>query len=127
MRNLLLLMVFSAISIFTFGQNAWINEFHYDNEGTDMNEFIEVVIEDAGSYSLGDFQVTLYNGNNGGSYDSKTLDQFTEGASSDGFTFFYYVFPENGIQNGASDGFCLSYTGTVITGSVFKLRRYTYS
>jgi len=116
MRNLLLLMAFSVISLFTFGQNAWINEFHYDNQGTDMNEFIEVVIEDAGSYTLGDFQVTLYNGNNGGSYDSKTLDQFTEGATSDGFTFFYYDFPENGIQNGESDGICLSHTGVVIPG-----------
>lgn len=116
MKNLLLVLAFSAISLLTFGQNAWINEFHYDNEGTDMNEFIEVVIEDAGSYTLSDFAVTLYNGNNGESYNSKTLDQFTEGTTSDGFTFFYYDFPENGIQNGESDGICLSHAGVMITG-----------
>ncbi|MCB2206922.1 MAG: choice-of-anchor J domain-containing protein [Bacteroidetes bacterium] len=116
MKNLLLVWAFSAISLLTFGQNAWINEFHYDNEGTDMNEFIEIVIEDAGSYTLSDFAVTLYNGNNSGSYDTKTLDQFTVGATTDGFTFYYYDYPENGIQNGESDGICLSYAGTLIPG-----------
>ena len=28
---------------FAFGQNIWINEFHYDNAGTDTLEFVEVV------------------------------------------------------------------------------------
>ena len=28
--------------------NAWINELHYDNAGTDVNELVEVVIENAG-------------------------------------------------------------------------------
>lgn len=116
MKNLLFLVVFGLLSVLTFGQNAWVNEFHYDNEGTDMNEFIEVVIEDAGSYTLSDFTVTLYNGNNGGSYDTKTLDQFTEGETTDGFTFFSYNYPENGIQNGAPDGFCLSFEGVLIPG-----------
>ena len=42
------------------GQNAWINEFHYDDAGTDEGEFVEVVIENAGSYTLSDFVVYLY-------------------------------------------------------------------
>jgi trehalose-6-phosphatase len=43
-------------------QNAWINEFHYDNASTDANEAVEVVIENAGLYDLNDFKVDLYNG-----------------------------------------------------------------
>jgi hypothetical protein len=49
--------------------NAWINEFHYDNDGGDVGEFVEIVIEDPGSYTLSDFQVNLYNGYNGTSYN----------------------------------------------------------
>ncbi len=99
-----------------FAQNAWINEFHYDNEGSDMNEFLEIVIENPGDYNLSDFTITLYNGNAGTSYDSKTLDQFTEGNSDGAFTFYYYDFPSNGIQNGSPDGFALDYQGAVIAG-----------
>ena len=35
--------------------NAWINEFHYDNVGSDVGEFIEVAIDDTGSYELSNF------------------------------------------------------------------------
>ncbi len=99
-----------------WAQNAWINEIHYDNFGTDENEFIEVVIENADSYNLADFAVSLYNGNDGAVYDTKTLDQFTKGATVDNFTFFYYTYPVNGIQNGQPDGMALSYQGNLISG-----------
>ena len=103
---------------FTFlnAQNVWFNEFHYDNGGTDQGEFIEVVFENAGGYDLSLVAVDLYNGNNGGVYDTKTLDQFTLGTTSGNFTIFYYNYPENGIQNGPDDGMALSYSGTLITG-----------
>ncbi len=105
-----------ALTGFLWAQNAWINEIHYDNFGTDENEFIEVVIENADSYNLADFQVDLYNGNDGSVYSTKTLDQFTKGKTVDNFTFFYYTYPVNGIQNGSPDGMSLSYQGTVISG-----------
>ena len=104
------------VSLFSFSQNAWINEIHYDNAGTDQDEMIEVVIEDAGSYTLSLFQVDLYNGNGGGVYDTKTLDQFTVGVTSNNFTIYHYPYPTNGIQNGAPDGMALSYNGTLISG-----------
>ena len=98
-------------------QNTWINEIHYDNSGGDVGEFIEVVLENAGSYTLSDFTVTLYNGNNGSSYGTpKSLDEFTVGINTNNFTIFYYTFPSNGIQNGAPDGMALDYQGTLITG-----------
>lgn len=92
--------------------NAWINEFHYDNDGGDTGEFIEVVIEDATGYNLADFTVTLYNGNGGSSYDSETLNNFTVGTAYGAFTV--YTWYPSSIQNGAPDGFSLDYNGTII-------------
>ncbi len=113
-----LLLFFFLIPLWWFplqGQpNAWINEFHYDNPGTDVNEGVEVVIENADLYSLSDFAVSLYNGNGGGVYGSATLDQFTEGSTVNGFTFYYYYF-SSGIQNGP-DGLALSYQDNLISG-----------
>ncbi|MCK5840323.1 MAG: choice-of-anchor J domain-containing protein [Bacteroidales bacterium] len=115
-KLLLFITLLLGSQVLLLSQNAWFNEIHYDNASTDFNEFIEVIIQDAGSYSLSDFSVTLYNGNNGESYDTKSLDQFTEGITVDGFTFFYYIYPSNGIQNGENDGMALSLEGTVIAG-----------
>ncbi len=104
-----------ALATAALAQNAWFNEIHYDNSGTDQDESIEVVIENPGTYNLADFQVDLYNGNGGVIYDTKTLDQFTTGITSNGFTIYHYVYPTNGIQNGP-DGMALSYQGTLISG-----------
>ena len=114
MRRLVIFIFIPLIGL--FAQNAWINEIHYDNFKTDQDEMIEVVIENASSYTLSDFTLTLYNGNNNKKYGSKTLDQFTQGTTDNGFTFFYHVYPSNGIQNGEADGMALDYQGTVITG-----------
>ncbi len=116
-KSLSLLVVLTAFFSFSgLAQNAWINEIHYDNTGTDAGEFIEVVIQNAGSYTLADFSVVLYNGNNGLSYDTKTIDLFTAGAVSNGYSLFYYTYPANGIQNGAPDGMALAYQGSVVSG-----------
>src|SRR5210317_402809 len=116
MRKITTLLV-ALLALFApnlLGQNAWINEIHYDNAGTDANEVVEVVIENAGSYTIADFVITLYNGNGGASYGTHGLDGFTQGNVVGDFTFFYkYI---SGIQNGAPDGLSLSYQGTVITG-----------
>lgn len=106
----LLLLLFTVFNL--HAQNAWINEFHYDNDGGDVGEFVEVVVEDAGSYDLSLFTLHLYNGNNGESYGSHTLDSFTEGNTENGFTIFYKDI--SGIQNGAPDGFSLDYEGTLL-------------
>ena len=100
----------------SFAQNAWINEIHYDNANSDVNESVEVIIQDAESYNLADFSVILYNGGNGASYNTKTVDLFTAGAVSESYSFFYYVYPANGLQNGAPDGLALAYQGVLING-----------
>ena len=106
----LLLILFSVFNL--QAQNAWFNEFHYDNDGGDVGEFVEVVIENAATYDLSFFTLHLYNGNNGESYESHTLDSFTEGDTENGFTVFYKEI--SGIQNGAPDGFSLDYEGTLL-------------
>ncbi|MBU2650380.1 MAG: lamin tail domain-containing protein, partial [Bacteroidetes bacterium] len=116
MKRFTLFYLFAVFAIAAFSQNAWINEIHYDNASTDVDEMIEVVIENAGSYNLADFQVDLYNGSGGVVYDTKTVDMFTVGATSNNFTIYYYIYPVNGIQNGAPDGMALSYQGVLISG-----------
>ena len=102
------------ISAMAIGQNAWINELHYDNGGSDVGEFVEIVIENPGSYTLSDFAVYLYNGSNGTTYANSSVDNFTVGTTEGNYTFYYW--DHSGIQNGSPDGLCLSYNGTVISG-----------
>lgn len=116
MKRLLFTLLLGVTMGTLMAQNAWINEIHYDNAGGDQGEFIEVVLENAGSYTLSDFQVDLYNGSGGATYNTKTLDQFTVGITISGFTFYHYPYPTNGIQNGSPDGMALSYQGTLIPG-----------
>lgn len=94
---------------------AWINEIHYDNAGSDTNETIEVVVENPGNYTLSNFTVHLYNGNNGQSYDSLTLDNFTVGTlySFGGSTFQTYTWQPTSIQN-SQEGMSLDYNGNLI-------------
>lgn len=51
--------------------DARINELHYDNEGTDEGEFVEVRVGE-GQNAAG-LSVVLYNGSNGTAYDTLTL------------------------------------------------------
>lgn len=112
-----LLVALTALFAFTLqGQNVWFNEIHYDNDGTDVDEMLEIVLENPGSYTLSDFQIDLYNGSNGATYNTMTLDQYTVGSTVGNFTIYYHMFPVNGIQNGAPDGMALSYQGTLIPG-----------
>ncbi len=103
--------------------NAWINEFHYDNIGDDANEFIEIVIENPGLYSLSDFTVHLYNGSSASNavvYTSTPLSSFTVGVTIGDFTFYHFTYPVDGIQNGDRDGFALSYQGVLIPGQLLS-------
>ncbi|BBM69174.1 hypothetical protein [Rhodothermus marinus] len=93
-------------------QNAWINEFHYDNAGADANEFVEIVLENAGSFDLSDFTLVLYNGANGEAYGTHSLDTFTEGVTDGNYTLYYKYIAS--IQNGTPDGLALCYQGNVI-------------
>lgn len=81
-----------------------INEFHYDNASSDVGEFIELrVVEGA---DISDVTLALYNGSNNGVYDTLTASDITSQSSSDGYTYYVFDLPANGLQNGP-DGIAL--------------------
>jgi hypothetical protein len=102
----------------TRGLRAWINEFHYDNDGADVNEFVEVVV-DSDLADLENLEVVLYNGSNGEVYDSASVDGFDQGSELPqfGFTIYWLNFTGTGgsIQNGGPDGLALCYRGEVVS------------
>ncbi len=110
----LFLLVFLLLVSLNWGQNAWINEIHYDNfiPSGDLNEGIEVIIENAGNFTISNFTITLYNGSGGATYGSHSLNTFVTGNTTGNFTFYHKMIA--GIQNGAPDGLALDYEGTLI-------------
>jgi hypothetical protein len=84
----------------------WINEFHYDDNGTDANEFIEIVVPDA--YAGTGLTLSLYNGSNNQTYATYTLAQLTLGQDTPVYNVYSISTAVDGIQNGAPDGFALS-------------------
>jgi predicted extracellular nuclease len=88
---------------------VFINEFHYDNTGTDANEFVEVAAP-AGT-NLANYSIVLYNGNGGASYDTDALTG-TATNQSGGYGFAAITYATDGIQNGAPDGIALVNTAT---------------
>ncbi len=78
----------------------WINEFHYDNSGGDVGEFIELAA--SVTTDLTGWSVVLYNGSNGTAYNTENLSgELTAGET------LVLEFPTNGIQNGSPDGIAL--------------------
>ena len=92
----------------------FINEFHYDNEGADFGEFVEVLVGSAFSGSLSDITIHLYNGSTRTTYGAvESLDTFLKGTSTgpDGPEIYYKAI--SGIQNGSPDGIALGVNGIV--------------
>lgn len=91
--------------------NIWINELHYDNDGADTQEFVEIAAPLSFS-ELSRISLTLYNGSNGSAYSGPvTLDEFTLGSTSGHFRFFWH---ELSMQNGGPDGMALADDTTVL-------------
>lgn len=89
------------------GNTPWINEFHYDNIGTDSGEFVEIVVPN--TYTGSNLTLSLYNGGNGQEYDTRLLSALTQGNSTANQTIYYFDYPASpGFQNGSPDGIALS-------------------
>lgn len=87
---------------------VFINEFHYDNVGTDTGEFIEIAAT-AGTDLTG-WSIVLYNGavpSAAVTYGSAIQLSGIVADQSGGFGFFSRSFPTDGLQNGGNDGFAL--------------------
>ena len=85
--------------------SIFINELHYDNDGTDTGEAIEIA--GLAGTDLNGWSIELYNGSNGTLYNTSDLS----GTISDldnGFGTVFIDYPSNGIQNGSPDGIALT-------------------
>jgi len=83
---------------------VFVNEFHYDNTGTDEGEFIEVA--GPSCTDLTGWSIVLYNGANGQTYGTSLLSGAIPDQSG-GYGTVVVTYPSNGIQNGAPDGIAL--------------------
>ena len=89
-----------------------VNEIHYDNDGADVGEFIEVRVTKGADVS--DVSIELYNGNGGGTYGSATSLSTITPSSDDDWDYYVIDYPANGLQNGAPDGVALIQSGEVV-------------
>jgi uncharacterized protein len=114
-------------------QQPWINEFHYDNFGTDVKEFIEVAAP--ADLDVSSFRIILYNGFAGYMYSENAmhpLSDFTVGETVNGVTFYtQFLPPANcssaslwcGFENGR-DGIALANYFTPTSGRVIEFISY---
>ena len=90
---------------------AWINEFHYDNTGTDTGEFIEIA--GPAGLDLSGYSIELYSGSDGRVYNTRALSGILPDQSN-GIGTLSFSYPTDGIQNGSPDGIALIDSGTVL-------------
>jgi exonuclease III len=93
--------------------DVFINEFSYDNAGSDVGEFVEIVTGPGFTGSLSDVVLQLYNGGDNAIYGTiNALSTFTAGElTPSGHRLYSKLIV--GIQNGNPDGFALSVGGVV--------------
>ena len=122
-RLLLLAALVTLLAPAAKADHVWINEFHYDNAGGDVDEFVEVAVRSGPAFNAADFSIALYNGSSNAPYGTDmALTAFTASApfpisgSSETITFYTFSYPSNGIQNGSPDGIALvnTVTNTVV-------------
>ena len=104
-------------------RTIWINELHYDNNGTDQNEMVEIA--GPAGFDLCGYRVAGYNGNGGAVYKTLYLSGTLPGQPGCVGTL---AFDFKSMQNGAPDGLALidprnrvveflSYEGTLVATS----------
>lgn len=114
MKNHPLLRLFSIgllslLSIYSFSQS--ITEFHYDNVGGDVNEFVEVTLPAGANPAC--YTIYLVNGEDNDEYEALSLPATpTSAGCAGGTTDIYHVF-EPGIQQGP-EGIALVNTCTTM-------------
>ena len=109
MKKLYFLAVTLLFTALSYGQAVFINEIHYDNAGSDVDEAIEIA-GPAGT-DLSTYSLVAYNGNNGAEYNTLALSG-TIPDQDNGYGTLYFAF--SGLQNGAPDGIAFANGATVI-------------
>ena len=82
--------------------DLWINEIHYDNASTDVDEGIEIA--GTAGIDLSGYSLVLYNGNGGAVYNTVSLSGTIPSQQSGFGTIFFAI---SGLQNGSPDGVAL--------------------
>jgi len=107
--------VFVTTAIFGLMQPAaaqvFINEIHYDNDGTDTGEAIEIA--GAAGTDLTGWSLVRYNGNGGASYGTDILSGVLVDQQG-GFGTIVVNYPSNGLQNGSPDGVALVDASSIV-------------
>lgn len=92
--------------------DVFVNEFHYDNASTDVGEFVELAVGPGYSGPLSEVTLLVYNGSNGQTIGTHTLDTFVAGSTTvTGHRLFSKAIV--GLQND-SEGFA------VVVGGVLR-------
>ena len=99
---LLSTLCLASASQFSAALPQFINEFHYDNAGADIEEYVEIAGL-AGS-DLAGWRLDFYNGSNGKIYSSWNL---TGTIDDEGLGWGALSFSGGGLQNGTKDGIAL--------------------
>ncbi|MEM7432669.1 MAG: lamin tail domain-containing protein [Pseudomonadota bacterium] len=98
----------TALAVLAFSPLAsaqvFINEIHYDNDGGDTGEAIEIA--GAAGTDLAGWSLVRYNGNGGASYGTDALAGVISNQQG-GFGTILIEYPSNGLQNGSPDGIAL--------------------
>ncbi len=92
---------------------VFISEFHYDNDGDDVGEFVEVTAP-AGT-DLSAYSIARYSG--GLVYTTPAPSNTLTGTAidqADGWGTGVVNYPLGGLQNGGSDGIALIHSGTTV-------------
>ncbi|WP_100630098.1 DUF5689 domain-containing protein [Algoriphagus formosus] len=93
---------FNSGQNFTGEPTLFVNEIHYDNTGSDVNEGIELA--GTAGLDLSGYSLVLYNGNGGAVYSTISLSGILPDQDN-GFGTIFFATP--GLQNGSPDGFAL--------------------
>jgi hypothetical protein len=98
-------------------ERVWINEFHYDNAGADVNEFVEIAGTAGLDLTTNVYQIVLYNGSTGLVYNTINLTGIIDNESN-GIGALQFAIPTaTGFQNGGApegDGIALVRNGVVV-------------
>ncbi len=104
----LLFLILYGFTQITFGQNAWINEFHYQNAGNNQGQFIEIAMEN-GSFVSSSLTLRFYKSNGKLTGSVINGDLLTTGVTENNITLYSIAY-----DLGNASGICLDYDGTVI-------------
>lgn len=111
-----LLVLIQPVLFAQTDSDLWINEIHYDNVGSDVGEFIEIIVQ-ANFTDVSNIGINLYNGSPTGSlgtYATYSFSDLTKGDTEGSITVYYLDLPSNGIQNGSPDGLSLDVDGELV-------------